>query len=57
MKRSKSQSPEPSSSIVVKRSKLDTETSEKFRNLLNFSDDVLLNICKYLSPFDLLALY
>lgn len=58
IKRSKSLSPEPSSSKDTKRIKfeespnLDSVTSP---NILEFSDDVLLNILKYLYPQDLMA--
>lgn len=59
MKRSKSLSPEPSSSGDIKRVRLE-ETAEindatSCPHILDFSDDVLLNILKYLHPQDLLA--
>ncbi|XP_012270777.1 uncharacterized protein LOC105694556 isoform X2 [Orussus abietinus] len=59
-KRSKSLSPEPSSSNEWKRPKID-ESCEKngkeiYPNLLDLSDDVLLNIMKFLHPQDLMAL-
>ncbi|XP_011137236.1 uncharacterized protein LOC105181875 isoform X1 [Harpegnathos saltator] len=59
MKRSKSLSPEPSSSRDTKRVRLE-ETTEinditSCPHILDFSDDVLLNILKYLNPQDLLA--
>ncbi|XP_032685346.1 uncharacterized protein LOC116850786 isoform X2 [Odontomachus brunneus] len=59
MKRSKSLSPEPSSSADTKRVKLE-EAAEindvtSCPHILDFSDDVLLNILKYLPPQDLLA--
>lgn len=63
VKRSKSLSPEPSSSRDYKRPKIETEEESAAResgasiyNVLDFSDDVLLNIMKYLHPQDLLAL-
>lgn len=60
VKRSKSLSPEPSSSNECKRPRI-VESDEKNNdllevNLLNLSDDVLLNIMKYLQPQDLMAL-
>jgi len=58
IKRSKSLSPEPSSSKDTKRIKFE-ETTNLDRvtspNILEFSDDVLLNILKYLYPQDLMA--
>ncbi|XP_014482502.1 PREDICTED: uncharacterized protein LOC106748476 isoform X2 [Dinoponera quadriceps] len=58
MKRSKSLSPEPSSSRDTKRVRLE-ETAElndaSCPHILDFSDDVLLNILKYVDPQDLLA--
>lgn len=61
MKRSKSLSPEPSSSKDAKRIKLretieaDKVQVESSPHILDFSDDVLLNILKYLPSPDLLA--
>lgn len=59
MKRSKSLSPEPSSSGDTKRVRLQeiAEVNETIScpHILDFSDDVLLNILKYLHPQDLLA--
>lgn len=58
MKRINSLSPEPSSSADTKRVKLEeiTELDEvkSSPHILDFSDDVLLNILKYLYPQDLL---
>ncbi|KAH0535387.1 uncharacterized protein LOC123267049 isoform X2 [Cotesia glomerata] len=62
MKRSKSLSPEPSSSRDAKIPRLSNESAfDEFQGdyktkLLDFSDDVLLNIFKYVSPQDLFAL-
>jgi len=59
IKRSKSLSPEPSSSGDVKRVKLEEATHSNgilSRNILEFSDDVLLHILKYLDPQDLMTL-
>lgn len=58
IKRSKSLSPEPSSSRDTKRVKLEETTNlnrTSSANILEFSDDVLLNILKYLYPQDLMA--
>lgn len=59
IKRSKSLSPEPSSSRDTKRIKLEETTNlnrvTSSANILEFSDDVLLNILKYLYPQDLMA--
>jgi len=59
IKRSKSLSPEPSSSRDIKRIKLE-EIANLNRStslhILEFSDDVLLNILKYLHPQDLMAI-
>lgn len=59
IKRSKSLSPEPSSSRETKRVKLEESTDSNgvtsSINILDFSDDVLLNIVKYLHPQDLMA--
>lgn len=60
VKRSKSLSPEPSGSNECKRPRT-TETAKKDDDLLelsllNLSDDVLLNIMKYVHPQDLMAL-
>lgn len=60
-KRSKSLSPEPSSSREAKIPKLENsitngEKETNNANILDFSDDVLLNIMKYLNPQQLLAL-
>ncbi|XP_047357926.1 uncharacterized protein LOC124952308 isoform X2 [Vespa velutina] len=52
MKRSKSLSPEPSSSGESKRIRYE----ELHPHLLDFCDDILLNILKYLNPQDLMAL-
>lgn len=52
MKRSKSLSPEPSGSGESKRIKYE----ESQPHLLDFCDDILLNILKYLNPQDLMAL-
>ncbi|KAL6254180.1 uncharacterized protein LOC105427683 [Pogonomyrmex barbatus] len=60
IKRSKSLSPEPSSSKDTKRIKLEENTNLNgiisSLNILEFSDDVLLNILKYLHPQDLMAI-
>lgn len=59
IKRSKSLSPEPSSSKETKRIKLEEITNINkvtSLNILEFSDDVLLNILKYLCPRDLMAI-
>ncbi|XP_071567499.1 uncharacterized protein [Temnothorax nylanderi] len=60
IKRSKSLSPEPSSSKDTKRIKLEEFANFNGRtsslNILEFSDDVLLNILKYLHPQDLMAI-
>ncbi|XP_048506110.1 uncharacterized protein LOC105688414 isoform X2 [Athalia rosae] len=60
VKRSKSRSPEPSSSNEYKRPRIidsDQKNDDQLEsNLLNLSDDVLLNIMKYLNPQDLMAL-
>ncbi|XP_012219174.1 uncharacterized protein [Linepithema humile] len=60
IKRSKSLSPEPSSSRETKRVKLeesaDSNGVTSSINILSFSDDVLLNIVKYLHPQDLMAI-
>ncbi|XP_057333912.1 uncharacterized protein LOC130673048 isoform X1 [Microplitis mediator] len=61
MKRSKSLSPEPSSSRDAKIPRLSNlsdfnEPGDFKTKLLDFSDDVLLNIFKYVSPQDLFAL-
>lgn len=62
MKRSKSLSPEPSSSTDTKRVKLEETLEAKSDkatpcpHILEFSDDVLLNILKYVRPSDLLAI-
>lgn len=57
MKRSKSLSPEPSSSeakrVKLKVTDVNDVTSP---NILEFSDDVLLYILKYLDPQDLMTL-
>lgn len=52
-------SSEPRKYYNFKRSKLiETKTNQTFtHNLLDLSDDVLLNIFKFLSPFDVLALH
>ncbi|XP_011332854.2 uncharacterized protein LOC105276711 isoform X2 [Ooceraea biroi] len=59
IKRNKSLSPEPSSSRDIKRAKLEEVTYSNgvivSPNILEFSDDVLLNILKYLYPQDLMA--
>lgn len=57
MKRSKSLSPEPSSS-EAKRVKLEVTdlNGATSPNILEFSDDVLLYILKYLDPQDLMTL-
>ncbi|KYM76914.1 F-box/LRR-repeat protein 12 [Atta colombica] len=59
IKRSKSLSPEPSSSRDIKRIKLE-EIANLNRStslhILEFSDDVLLNILKYLYPQDLMTI-
>ncbi|KAL6443454.1 hypothetical protein ACFW04_002949 [Cataglyphis niger] len=59
IKRSKSLSPEPSSSRDTKRIKFEKITNlsrvTSSPNILEFSDDVLLNILKYLYPQDLMA--
>ncbi|XP_072751881.1 uncharacterized protein [Anoplolepis gracilipes] len=57
IKRSKSLSPEPSSSRDIKRLKFEeTSTSRVISpHILEFSDDVLLNILGYLYPQDLMA--
>lgn len=59
IKRSKSLSPEPSGSKDTKRIKLEEITNlngTSSLNILEFSDDVLLNILKYLYPQDLMAI-
>ncbi|XP_015607355.1 uncharacterized protein LOC107273547 isoform X2 [Cephus cinctus] len=60
VKRSKSLSPEPSSSSESKRPKIveDGQTNGRMAhpNMLDLSDDVLLNIMKYLNPQDLMSL-
>lgn len=59
IKRSKSLSPEPSSSRDTKRIKLEEIANlngSTSLNILEFSDDVLLNILKYLHPQDLMAI-
>ncbi|XP_034946786.1 uncharacterized protein [Chelonus insularis] len=62
VKRSKSLSPEPSSSRDAKVPKLFDKTLSTGKlqdgqpHILDFSDDVLLNIIKFLSPQDLMAL-
>lgn len=59
IKRSKSLSPEPSSSKDIKRIKLEEIANLNgitSLNILEFSDDVLLNILKYLHPQDLMAI-
>ncbi|TGZ49508.1 uncharacterized protein [Temnothorax longispinosus] len=60
IKRSKSLSPEPSSSKDTKRIKLEEfanfNGTTSSLNILEFSDDVLLNILKYLHPQDLMAI-
>ncbi|XP_011879226.1 PREDICTED: uncharacterized protein LOC105568294 [Vollenhovia emeryi] len=60
IKRSKSLSPEPSSSKDTKRIKLESIANlngrKPSRNILSFSDDVLLNILKYVHPQDLMAI-
>lgn len=60
IKRSKSLSPEPSSSKDTKRIKLEEIANlngiTSSLNILEFSDDVLLNILKYLHPQDLMAI-
>lgn len=58
IKRSKSLSPEPSSSKDTKRIKLEeiTNLNGTSLNILEFSDDVLLNILKFLYPQDLMAI-
>jgi len=59
IKRSKSLSPEPSSSGDIKRIKLEEATHSNgvsSLNILEFSDDVLLHILEYLHPQDLMAL-
>ncbi|XP_043494527.1 uncharacterized protein LOC122519249 [Polistes fuscatus] len=53
IKRSKSLTPEPSGSSESKKPKLEVDS---YLNLQDFCDDILLNILKYLSPPDLLAL-
>lgn len=59
IKRSKSLSPEPSSSRETKRVRLeesaDSNGVTSSINILSISDDVLLNILKYLHPQDLMA--
>lgn len=59
IKRSKSLSPEPSSSRETKRVRLeesaDSNGITSSINILSISDDVLLNILKYLHPQDLMA--
>ncbi|XP_011057486.1 PREDICTED: uncharacterized protein LOC105147868 isoform X2 [Acromyrmex echinatior] len=59
IKRSKSLSPEPSSSRDIKRIKLEEIANlngSTSLHILEFSDDVLLNILKYLHPQDLMAI-
>ncbi|KAH0949559.1 hypothetical protein HN011_001026 [Eciton burchellii] len=59
IKRSKSLSPEPSSSGNIKRVKLEEaihSNGVSSLNILEFSDDVLLHILEYLHPQDLMAL-
>ncbi|KAK2586450.1 hypothetical protein KPH14_010725 [Odynerus spinipes] len=59
MKRSKSLSPEPSSSGESKRIKYEEKRQTNgisHPHLLDFCDDILLNILKYLSPQELMAL-
>ncbi|XP_068990802.1 uncharacterized protein [Neodiprion pinetum] len=60
VKRSKSLSPEPSSSNEYKRPRIansgDSDNDYLECRLLNLSDDVLLNIMKFLHPQDLMAL-
>ncbi|XP_070517004.1 uncharacterized protein [Cardiocondyla obscurior] len=59
IKRSKSLSPEPSSSKDTKRIKVEETVilnGITSLNILEFSDDVLLNILKYLHPQDLMAI-
>lgn len=54
MKRSKSESPD-SVKFDAKRMKL-VQPENKF-NLLDFTDDVLLHIFQFVTPFDLMSLY
>ncbi|KAG7202364.1 hypothetical protein KM043_018690 [Ampulex compressa] len=60
MKRSRSLSPKPSSSDDKKHIKLEEDIKlngiTEGPHILEFSDDVLLNILKYLSPQDLMSL-
>ena len=59
VKRSKSLSPVPSSSENSKRAKIEDDSKSGAAgqlNLLNFSDDVLLIIIKYLDSFDMMNL-
>ncbi|XP_033210297.1 uncharacterized protein LOC117168706 isoform X2 [Belonocnema kinseyi] len=59
VKRSKSLSPDPSSSGNSKRAKIKDDSKDGTAvqpNLLNFSDDVLLMIIKYLDSFDTMNL-
>lgn len=62
-KRSRSLSPEASSSRDIKIQKLSDDKTEPLDDqpvqrvqLLDFSDDVILNIMKYLNPQDLMSL-
>lgn len=61
MKRANTESPEPSSTTLshsdAKRMRIGDQEIEEFTySLLNLSDDVLLNIFKHLSSFDLMTL-
>lgn len=61
-KRSKSLSPEPSSSRDAKvpklsyNSQINDDIGNTKTHILDFSDDILLNIMRFLTPQDLLAL-
>lgn len=60
MKRAKTESPEPCSTTLLhsdaKRIKFSDQDKEYTYSLLNLSDDVLLNIFKHLTSFDLMTL-